>query len=336
MFLAILKKNLFLFICLSLLFFSHETFSAPHEIQNTNLKPHRMILSFSPWKLTSNGDWRTLAQIKYVNAQGSVVVETYAKNGLVVNDSKDLTRLAEWANDDSSGIITLKHSHPIRITAWSLNPHYPTIIRYLSKPPDDLAHFKVVATNIGPYANAVGWTPLNQQLIVKHFQVWRISEGKRYVIATLPGNQYCYFDAQTISPDKKYAYQVEVSLDKGKTTSATSAIISSTSSLPETSIKNFYGKGMLIFFSPLPHTPNSYTDYPVDKVLRLAKSAGLDFIALQLQYGEFHRLHASSSLAWFNQLLTALHHQHIKVIAWVVPRTASFETEQNIIQLLNQ
>lgn len=296
-------------------------------------KPVGMFLATTPWRLTADGNWQSVAKIQYVDQNKNVLPLYTYRNGFIIIGANS-RNLADWVEGGRAAIISTTKGVPVKVNAWSLMPSFGAIRKILPAPNNDLQHLQVTATNIGPYANSIAWTPLSKNLPVKSYQLVRFHDGESEQIAVLPAGTNRFFDHDDIDPQGKYQYQVTVTLANNETQQAKSAVIETAKALPKVNLKSFYGKGIFLSFSPKINAPDSYKNLNTDDLIQKARRARFDFIELQLQYSEFQRINNPDMAAWFNALLNKAHRNNIKVIAWVTPCYANTETEKNIVDLI--
>ena len=105
--------------------------------------------------------------------------------------------------------------------------------------------------------------------------------------------------------------------------------------LPDKTIARFDGLGALLIAQPTKKSGFSQMPKTAKQIVERAIQAHLNFIEVQLQYGDANKLIDNPIIAqWFDSLLIAAHQHHINIIAWIVARNPSVAEEKNIVQTL--
>ena len=174
----------------------------------------------------------------------------------------------------------------------------------------------VIAAALGPHMAQIGWFPRERDATLEVIR----TEGARSKIVGLVAAPSSTYRDTSVVPGHHYRYTVR----KG---GHAIAPVSSLDVPPEVrgeTLDALRGKGMWLFFSPSPRDDNWYGKWDVERIVDLAAAAGLHHIELRVAYGEYWEV-TSDAKASIDALIDRAAARGIAVIAWTVPREASFD-----------
>ncbi len=265
-------------------------------------------VELQPLDVSPDGEARLLVRLRYWDAAGERVhippgghVDVFPSRGDVQWQPR-----ARYA--DPAAIVRLTESGPLTVRVRSDIARVP---RDLARTSDTRAWrlAPVVARALGPHVVVIGWFPRIHEgsLIIDR----TAADGTRIEYA-VPAPASSFRDT-TVAPGTHYVYAVRRShadpVEVGVDVPA---------ELPRSSVDELRGKAMWLAFD------DDVATWNVEAMLERARSAGITAIELRLCYGEYDEVTPARRVT-IDRFIDGAAQRGIAVVAWTVPRAASFE-----------
>lgn len=265
------------------------------------------VLGISP-----DGYGRWLAVAHFYDARGKPTL-VLANSNLQWIPSAGV---AQWQNrmryGQPSAVVSVDRDGPIALTVRSTLPVLPTVVVRTNTRRWQVT--RTVAAAIGPHLVQVGWFPYSAVPV----RIARIdARGDRMVLAEVSGGS-SYHDP-TVQPGATYRYEVERTGEPATLT----GFVHVPQPLPQTAISDVAGSGSWLFFTINPTDPEYEAHLDPTAIARQASAAHLHYVELRVAYGEFFEI-TSRAKPTIDAIVDGLESHGVGVIAWVVPRQASY------------
>jgi hypothetical protein len=264
------------------------------------------VLDLVPLDLSPDGELRLLVRLRYADADGKRAhipsgghVDVFADRGQVQWQPR-----ARYG--DPAAIVRLTEAGPLALRVASDVPRVP---RQLAATTDTrawrLPH--VTARSLGPHVVVIGWFPRVHDGTVR---IARIGADGRRLTFEIDAPASSFRDS-TVEPGAQYTYEV-----RRPGAAGIIAGVGVPRELPVSAPDVMSGKAMWLSFDD----PNGWN---VDAMLDRAQRAGLRAIELRLCYGEY--TYFTGRRATIDRFIDGAARRGIAVVAWTIPREASFE-----------
>jgi hypothetical protein len=271
-----------------------------------------MRLETSPGGIDPDGAARWIVRVRFVDSAGKPTtllqggdIEFAASRGRVQWQTR--TRFGGPA-----AIVSTTEAGPLSVRAIAKAP----AILDDARADTDTRTWRfadVAARALGPHLVQIGWFPAATGAV----SVVRSGPGGlRTVCDVAPQASTCR-DTQ-VRPGATYRYAVTRSGAR-----AAVARVNVPAAAPGQSLAAIRGKGMWLRFSPDPRDDDAFQKLDAAAIVERAQRSGLRYIELRLAYGEFWEV-SPAAKPFVDALLDAAAAEGIAVIAWTVPRAASY------------
>ena len=269
--------------------------------------PVSAVVDLVPLGLSPDGEDRLLVRMRYADADGR---RAHIPPGGHVDVSADRGEV-QWQPraryGDPAAIVRLTEAGPLKLRVTSDVPRVP---RLLTAATNTLAWRlpPVTARALGPHAVVVGWFPRVHDGSVSVTR--RAANGERVTFdITAPASS---FRDSTVEPGAQYTYDV-----RRPAAGRIEVGVGVPRELPVSTIDALRGKAMWLSFDEV-------GGWNVEAMLDRAQRAGLRAIELRFCYGEYSYVTPARRAA-IDRFIDAAARRGIAIVAWTVPRNASFE-----------
>ena len=285
-----------------------------------------MRLDSRPLGVDPDGRARWLVRVHFLDAQGKPTRLVQAGDIEFSASRGD----AQWQTRTRYGgpaaIVSTTQDGPLEVHAVSKDP---AGLSDAVTDPDTRTWRaeRVAARALGPHMVQIGWFPAARNPVTV---VRSGSDGRRTVCTLSPPSSTCRDTG--VRPGALYRYSIEGAgqqTDRAGQRNERSGQwialppVAVPAEAPRQSLDAFRGKGMWLRFSPDRRDDDAYDRLDARALVARAKSAGIRYVELRLAYGEFWEV-TPAAKPYVDAFIDAAAREGIAVIAWTVPRAATY------------
>ncbi len=276
-----------------------------------------MRLASEPLGVSPDGDAQWLVRVRFVARDGS---PTQLLSGGDI-DFRAPGATTQWQTRARFGgpaaIVSTTHEGTLRVDVRAIDPRgiAPAQITIDTRP---WRGRRVVARALGPHLVRIGWFPAVRNRVVR---IWRRDPHETLAVTVQPHAESAPLSSVTdelVRPGMQARYEIDLPGQPHTFVAAGVPAEARHGALPD-----LRGKKLWLAFSPDSRDPDGYDSLDPQSVVERAVATGVRGIELRTSYGPFDET-AGAPRRTIDALLDGAAARGVAVIAWTVPRTATF------------